>query len=282
MAKRESAPAWRNALTWAAVTFIFIGSVMAGAISLLRRGGLTSVLRSDSDIAVVTACLILATVLVAFGQRNLPFNQTNLLRFLAWNALAVAIIAVINLGFGAMAGRLQLNTMGASATAALFLGLALVFFAIFGMLTVAAAHLRGRLLTPEQSEELLESCRVQILSWTAVSAMGLTLVLLSLAGAGGILPPATALAGVLILVCARVGLSLAVWRQMDELSKTLSRESGHAAFYLVLLVGGGWATAAHLGLAPAPAPLDWLTMFTVITFVAGFISAGRRGLLPSR
>src|SRR6185437_874824 len=128
---------------------------------------------------------------------------------------------------GATAGRLHLNTMGLSAKIALFLGLALLFFATFGFLTVAAAHLRGRLLTPEQSEDILEGRRAQILSWTAVSAMGLTLVLLSLAGAGG-------------------------------------------------------ATAAHLGLAPAPAPLDWLTLFTVITFVAGFISVGRRGLLESR
>src|SRR6185437_8638069 len=164
MTKPESAPGRRNALIWAAVAFVFIGAAMAVVISLLRHGGVASVLRSASDTAVVMASLILATVLVAFGQRNVPFKPASLLRFVAWNALAIAIIAVINWGLGATAGRLHLNTMGLSAKIALFLGLALLFFATFGFLTVAAAHLRGRLLTPEQSEDILEGRRAQILS----------------------------------------------------------------------------------------------------------------------
>jgi hypothetical protein len=279
MATREPAPAWRNTLIWAAVAFIFIGAAMAVAISLLRHGGVGSVLASASDTAIVTASLILATVLVALGQRKVPFNPGSLFRLLVWNGLAIAIVAVINRGLGATSGRLYLYRMGGSAKIALFIGLALLCLALFGVLMVAAAHLRGRLLSPERREALLESRRVTILGLVAVTAMGLTLILLSLAGPGGVLPPAVALAGVGVLVGIRIALSVAVWRQVDELSKTLSRETGRSAFYLVLIIGGGWAILAHLGFVPAPAPLDWLSLFTVIVFAAGFFSAGRRGLL---
>ena len=44
-------------------------------------------------------------------------------------------------------------------------------------------------------------------------------------------------------------------------------------------MGGGWAVLAHLDFAEAPAPLDWVTMLTVLMFVASFIVLGRRKLL---
>jgi hypothetical protein len=68
-------------------------------------------------------------------------------------------------------------------------------------------------------------------------------------------------------------------RLSDELDRTLNYETGNMSFYLVLVLGGGWAILAHLGFLAAPAPLDWLTMFIVIIFVASFIVLGRRKLL---
>ena len=62
----------------------------------------------------------------------------------------------------------------------------------------------------------------------------------------------------------------------------MSRETGNAAFYLIVVIGGGWAILAHLGFVPAPAPLDWLTMITLTMFAASFIVVGRRGLLKRR
>ena len=47
----------------------------------------------------------------------------------------------------------------------------------------------------------------------------------------------------------------------------------------MLAVGGGWAMLAHLGYVPAPAPLDWLTMLTLLMFAASFIALGRRKML---
>jgi hypothetical protein len=69
------------------------------------------------------------------------------------------------------------------------------------------------------------------------------------------------------------------WRLSDELGRTLTYETGNMSFYLVLVLGGAWATLAHLGFLAAPAPLDWLTMFIVSMFVASFIVLGRRKLL---
>lgn len=62
----------------------------------------------------------------------------------------------------------------------------------------------------------------------------------------------------------------------------MSRECGNLSFYLVLIVGGGWAMLARLGFANALAPLDWLTMFFGFALVAALIAVGRRGLLRLR
>ena len=86
----------------------------------------------------------------------------------------------------------------------------------------------------------------------------------------------------LVLVALAGLLTIAQWRQMDELMRGMSQECGNLSFYLVMLLGGGWAMLAHLGLATAPAPLDWLTMFLGLTLVAAFIAVGRRGMLMPR
>jgi hypothetical protein len=83
----------------------------------------------------------------------------------------------------------------------------------------------------------------------------------------------------LVLIAVLTALGIAAWRLSDELGRTLSREAGNMAFYLILLLGGGWAMLAHLGVVAAPAPLDWLTLFAVLLFVASFIAVGRRKLL---
>lgn len=112
-----------------------------------------------------------------------------------------------------------------------------------------------------------------------MAACGLWLIVLALAGPGGVLSPAAALAGALLLIAVLTLLGIATWRLSDELVRTLSYETGNMAFYLILVLGGGWAMLAHLGFVAAPAPLDWLTMFTLLLYVASFIALGRRKLL---
>jgi hypothetical protein len=107
-------------------------------------------------------------------------------------------------------------------------------------------------------------------------------MVLALSGPGGFVPPTAALAAALALAAAASVLGLAQWRHMDELMRNLSTECGNVTFYLVLLFGGGWAMLAHLGFAPAAAPLDWLSMFFALLLVAAYVVTGRRGLLKPR
>ena len=170
--------------------------------------------------------------------------------------------------------------MSISEWVAAVLGCVLIFFALMGSFALASAHSGANLIENEEAaDQLRERGRLHLYSLAWMLACGLSLIGLSLAGSGSLLSPAPTLAGVLLLIAVAIALSIAVWRLMDELDRTLSQEAGNIAFYLILLFGGGWAMLAHLGFVPGPAPLDWLTMFTVTMFAAAFIAAGRRKLL---
>jgi hypothetical protein len=191
--------------------------------------------------------------------------------------VAFAIVALIKrLAF---TGSVSLSAMGVSASIASALGVVLLVFAIMGLLRLAAAHAPGPALPSEETDANLEHGRARLYSLIVIAAMGLTLVLLSLAGPSGALSPTIALAAVLVLLGIVTGLTFAMWPLLDELTHTMSRETGNTAFYLIVVIGGGWAILAHLGFVLAPTPLDWLTMFTLIMFAASFIAVGRRGLL---
>ena len=171
--------------------------------------------------------------------------------------------------------------MEVSEWVAAVLGCLLIFFALMGSLALASVRSGADFIENEgAAEQMRERGLLHLYSLAWMVPCGLSLIGLSLAGPGGFLSPAPALVGVLLLIAIAIVLSIAVWRMMDELDRTLSQEAGNIAFYLILLVGGGWAMLAQLGFVPGPAPLDWLTMFTVIMFVASFIAVGRRKLLP--
>lgn len=266
---------WRNFASWSAAGAIpIVGAVIAAW--LIKGIPLDEVLRSDPDPKVVVA-LLLSMAVVGLTSRNTPFTWRALRNFviLGATASAVAILAIsgVRAGFG---------PLGLSQWVAVGTGLALVFLAAFFSLAMAAGRKGWNLVEPEQLEILRERSRLTFLSWTAVATMGLMLVVLALAGPGGAVPPAAALAGVLALLAATTALTIACWRLMDELDRTLSYEAGNLAFYLLLLLGGGWAVLAHLAYVPAAAPLDWLTMLTVVSFPASVIAAGRRKLLTQR
>lgn len=280
MANETSTPTWRNALSWAAISFVVYSLFAAGFVSLLKDGGLGAVLKSNSTIAIIAVSLLFSVLVVGFTQRNLPISPKSLRSFLILTVLAIAAFALIGGGLHALAGRISLSTMSVSAKAALFLGLTLLALAIVGFLTVVVAHAGA--LAGEQGEAIVERGRSLLYSYIAMTAMAAMLMLLSLAGPGGVLPSNVALAGVIVLLVIMTVLPRLIWPMLDELSQTLSRETGHLAFYLIAMIGGSWAILAHLGFVPAPAPIDWLTMLTLTVFVASFIAVGRRGLLTSR
>jgi hypothetical protein len=77
-------------------------------------------------------------------------------------------------------------------------------------------------------------------------------------------------------------LSIPSYRLSDELMRAVNLEAGALSYGILLLVVGGWSMIAHLGFAPAPAPLDLLTLFFVVVLLASFIATGRRGMLTPR
>lgn len=208
------------------------------------------------------------------------YKPPAIVHFIMSIVVGFAIVAVIKRF--AFTDTRSLSAIGVSAVIALSLGVILLLFAIMGLLRLAAAHAPGAAPPPEDVNANLERGRARLYSLIVIAVMGLTLVLLSLAGPDGTLSPTIALVSVLVLLGIATGLTIALWPLLDELPRTMSRETGNAAFYLIVVIGGGWAILAHLGFVPAPAPLDWLTMFTVIMFSASFIAVGRRGLLQSR
>jgi hypothetical protein len=268
---------WRNFASWSIAGGV-TGIGIAVLASWLGQGlSPAALFPAEADPRAVLA-LLLSMAVVGLSSRNTPFSWRGLRNFtiLAASASAIAILAISAVRGGAF------GTLGASQWVAAGAGLVLVFFAAcFGFVNLAARK-GWDLLEPDQVEILRERSRLGLLSWAAVAAMGLMLVLLSLAGPGSVIAAAPALAGLLALTAITTGLSIAAWRQMDELDRTLSYEAGNVAFYLVLLLGGGWAMLAHLGFVPAAAPLDWLTILALIAFPASFVAAGRRGLLKQR
>jgi len=278
MATGGHTPKW-NGLRWFAIGLIAYGLVMSGAITLLRHGGLSAALKSPGTSTILALSLLLASLMNGLGQRNLPVNPRTFGNFLIWNGTGISLVALVMWGLHSFAGDAAVKALNRSAAIALWTGLVLFFLAAIGLLHVVAARARPRLLTAEQSEVILERIRASTYGFLAIAAMGLTLVVLSLAGPGGPLSPVAALAAIVVLIGIRATLSLKTRPLLDELSKTVARETGVGAFYLILIIGGGWSALAQLGFVPPLAPLDWLTLLTVTMFLASFVAAGRRGLL---
>lgn len=71
-------------------------------------------------------------------------------------------------------------------------------------------------------------------------------------------------------------------RAFDELWRDLSQTMCTWGFYGAFVIGGGWSVLAHLGLAPVLAPLDWISLLTILSLVGSIIANGQRGLLTDK
>ncbi len=205
-----------------------------------------------------------------------------------WRKIAVSAAVGAVVGALGMIGFFRLHDSGAlgasgpsEQVAAIIGGLYVLIAAQIGV-GLAVPGIGTRFLNFEDADEVREQRRMLTLAAAAMAAMGGALVVLALAAPGGIVAPTAALTIALVLIALAGLLTLAQWRQMDELMRGMSQECGNLSFYLVMLIGGGWAMLAHLGRATAPAPLDWLTMFLGLALVAAFIAVARRGMLMPR
>jgi hypothetical protein len=287
MAVDRQAPTWRNALSWTGVGFVGCALTMLGAVSVLQPGGLPGLVeRGAADparvIVSLAAALILGSAMIGFTQRNSPFTPRSLRNFVLINVVFLGMLALAVWGYHALVDGSLPGAMDLSAKVALVLGLTLAGLALLSLAVVGAAHLPGSFLTDEQAEDTRDRRRVTLYSAAWMAAMGLTLALLSLAGPGGPVSPATALAGSAVLLGIATAADFAIRPLLDELWQALSRESGNAAFQIVFFLGGGWAILAHLGYVRAPAPLDLVTLFIAVSLIAGTVAVGRRGLFRSR
>ncbi len=161
-------------------------------------------------------------------------------------------------------------------------GLAGAIYVITGfsvLVGVMSPGVGAKFLNVEDADELREQSRMLLLSGVAMVALGLALMLLALSGEGAFLPAGIGAVGTIALIVLSIVLSIVSYRHTDELQRALSSDAVASAFYLVVLVGGGWAMFAHLGYTAGPAPLDWLTLFAASLMVGTFWQTARRGLM---
>jgi len=175
-----------------------------------------------------------------------------------------------------------LSIAGPSEVIAAAIGLIYALVAACVAAGLASPGIGARFLNVEDADELRDQRRMLAYAAAVMAATGGALIVLAFAGPGGMVPRPMALAVALALFVAPAPLALLQWRHMDELMRSVTAEAGNLAYYLILLVGGGWAMLAHLDFIQAPAPLDWLTMLFGLVLVASFIAAGRRGMLVPR
>ena len=280
MGNTEPMPKWRNFWAWSAVGAIVCTLAMWGGISILHQEGVGAVLQSGQAAGILSLCLIFAIAVVGFGNRSRPFSLRTLRNFVIRDAVGIVACLLFVWGFSTLAASGALVGMGTSEWAAAATGSALIIIALLGILATASVRAGADFVDDEMAaDDMRERGRLILCSLVWIAACGLLLIGLSLSGPGGLLSPATALSGALVLIAVLTVLGIAAWRLSDELGRTLSHETGNMAFYLVWVLGGGWAMLSHLGFVARPTPLDWLTMFIVLMFVAGVIATGRRKLL---
>lgn len=276
MANDEPISKWRNLAAWSGVGALFYLLAVVGVTAVRHGDGIGAMFRSKEVVALLGLTLLFSSACVGFSSWRRPLTFRTFRNFMIRGAGAVIAFLLVIWGFSALA---RVGTIGRSEWIATVTGATLVIVASIGILTMASARTGAGLVDDEAvAEEMRERGRLFFYSFVWMSACGLLLIVLALAGVR-VLSPAAALAGALGLIAILAVLGVAAWRLSDELGHTLSHESGNMAFYLIVVLGGGWAILAHLGFATGPAPLDWLTLFTVLLYAAGFIAAGRRKLL---
>ena len=186
------------------------------------------------------------------------------------------------LGFMRLADSGAIGSLGASREIAGLVAIVYIVTALGIVGGVLAPGAGAKFLNVEDADELREQRFQLIASGVGMAAMGGALLVAALAAPVGPIGAGLALAISVGLMVVTVATSFASYARQDELMRSIGRDTAGVGFYIVVLVGGGWSLAAHLGYAAGPAPLDWLTMFWGLLLVAAFIVVGRRGMLAVR
>ena len=189
-------------------------------------------------------------------------------------ALHVPFWGLVLVGILMLGETPEVQAVASSAKWARMVGVAVIGF---GLIAAGLGACANYLDDSEEAFDLRQERYVLLLGAGALISSGASLILLSLAGPGRLVPAAVGLPGALLLTACATVLVAIRWRRLDELNRGVARDAGYLAFTCFFWVGGTWAMLAHLDLVSAPAPLDWLTMFHGFSFVAGLVAAGRKG-----
>lgn len=118
---------------------------------------------------------------------------------------------------------------------------------------------------------------------SALSCILVGLFFLGLALAPALPIGRDALALVLGLCVATVAaITIPATRHSDELTKRISTEASALTLHLALVLFGGWAALAHLGMVTWISPLAFLAGLALLMLLAIFWVGSRRGLLSAR
>jgi O-antigen/teichoic acid export membrane protein len=140
----------------------------------------------------------------------------------------------------------------------------------------------ARFLNVEDADELIEQRRQLVLSALSMLSIAGILLALAFAAPAGPLPREAALGAAMLGFVVLAALSARVRGMLDELMRAVSQEATVWGFHLLAVGGGVWSVAAHLGYAPAPQPLDFITAAAAALLVGAFIAVGKRGMLAPR
>jgi hypothetical protein len=176
----------------------------------------------------------------------------------------------------------RLGELGTSREIAIMVAVVYLVSALAVAFGAVSPKLGARFLNVEDAEELREQKGKLVGSAAATASIGVALVIVALAAPIGPLAESVALALFLGLFALAWYLGARQQRESDEFMRQLSRDASAAAFYLLALIGGGWALIAHLGFVSAPLPLDWLSLFAGLLLIATLAACMQRGLMTPR
>lgn len=217
--------------------------------------------------------------MMGVSERGQGADRTN------WRSLAFKFAAggvtgfLAALGLGKLMDSGALGTLDTSREIAALVGLIYLVTAGVVVFGLASPRAGAKLLNVEDAAEINEMR--PMLWWSAVGTLALAAILFlaAFAAPGGALDRQVALLGIILLVVVSGYATVRQKAHVDELMRAVSLEATVVAYYLLVLVGGGWALAAHLDFTGGPQPLDWLSMMAAFLLLGAFIVATRRGMI---
>ncbi|WP_162627627.1 hypothetical protein [Erythrobacter sp. KY5] len=121
----------------------------------------------------------------------------------------------------------------------------------------------------------------ELFRWQGASAMqfGFAIGTLILAEPFGLLAPGIAFGIFAMFVILGIASYRKSWVMMDELMRAAASEATVIGYYLILIVGGGWAVLGHLGIAAGPDFLDIVNILWGMIILATLWTSTRRGIV---